>query len=226
MSASSSPHDDSSLLSRLARLDASTVSDANKSLRVLPAAIRPVSAHSRLLGRAVTANARDDLLSVLGALRLGGPGVVLVVAAGGSPHAVAGELFASEAARRGMAGIVIDGFCRDMATLKRMSMAIYARGATPRAAGATVMPEVNVPVLLGDVTVNPGDILLGDDDGIIAATEAEMAAVIDKAEAIQRTEDALCSSITDGVSLFDTHNFGEHVNNLRASRASSLSFDA
>jgi regulator of ribonuclease E activity RraA/HMG-CHA aldolase family protein len=127
MSASSLPRDELSLLSRLERLDASTVSDANKSLRVLPAAIRPVSARSRLLGRAVTAIARGDLLSVLGALQHSGPGDVLVVAAGGSRHAVAGELFASEAARRGLAGIVIDGFCRDTATLKRMIMPIYAR---------------------------------------------------------------------------------------------------
>jgi len=58
------------------------------------------------------------------------------------------------------------------------------------------------------------------------ATEAEMAAAIDKAEAIQLTEDTLRSSITDGASLFDKLNFDEHVNNLRARRASSLSFDA
>jgi 4-hydroxy-4-methyl-2-oxoglutarate aldolase len=226
MSASSSPRDDQSLLSRLERLDASTVSDADKSLRVLPAAIRPVSAGSRLLGRAVTANARDDLLSVLGALRQCGPGDVLVVAAGGSPHAVAGELFAGEAARKGMAGIVIDGFCRDTATLKHMTLPVYARGATPRAASAMVVPEVNVPVLLGDVPVNPGDILLGDDDGIIVATEVELAAAIDKAEAIQLTEDALRSSMADGVSLFGKLNFDEHVSNVRAGTASSLSFEA
>ena len=226
MPASSSPHDDLGLLSRLGRLDASTVSDANKSLRVLPAAIKPVSARSRLVGRAVTANARDDLLSVLGALRQSGPGDVLVVAAGGSRHAVAGELFASEAARRGMAGIVIDGFCRDTATLKLMTLPIYARGATPRAAGAMVVPEVNVPVLLGSVTVNPGDILLGDDDGIVVGTEAELAAAIGKAEAIQLTEEALCSSMAEGVSLFDKLNFDEHVGNLRTGTASSLSFGA
>jgi hypothetical protein len=52
-----------------------------------------------------------------------------------------------------MAGIVIDGFCRDTATLKRMTMPIYARGATPRAVRAMITPEVNVPVLLGNVTV-------------------------------------------------------------------------
>jgi 4-hydroxy-4-methyl-2-oxoglutarate aldolase len=226
MSASSSPRGDLSLLSRLGRLDASTVSDAGKSLRVLPAAIRPVSAGSRLLGRAVTANARDDLLAILGALQHSGPGAVLVVAAGGSQRAVVGELFASEAARRGMAGIVIDGFCRDTATLKRMTMPVYARGATPRAASALVMPEINVPVLLGEVAVNPGDILLGDDDGIVVATEAEMAAAIDKAEAIQFTEDTLRSSIAEGACLFDKLNFNEHVENLRAGKASWLSFDA
>jgi RraA family protein len=226
MSASSWPRGDLSLLSRLGRLDASTVSDAGKSLRVLPAAIRPVSVGSRLLGRAVTANARDDLLAVLGALQHSGPGDVLVVATGGSQRAVVGELFASEAERRGMAGIVVDGFCRDTATLKRMTMPIYARGATPRAAGAIIMPEINVPVMLGDVAVNPGDILLGDDDGIVVATEAEMAAAIDKAEAIQFTEDTLRSSIAEGACLFDKLNFNEHVENLRAGQASSLSFDA
>jgi 4-hydroxy-4-methyl-2-oxoglutarate aldolase len=202
------------------------LSDADKSLRVLPAAIRPVSARSRLIGRAVTANARDDLLSVLGALQHCGPGDVLVVAAGGSRRAVAGELFASEAARRGMAGIVIDGLCRDTATLKTMTLPIYARGATPRAASAMVMPEVNVPVLLGNVTVRPGDILLGDDDGIVVATEAEMAAAIDKAETIQVTEDSLRSSIAHGVCLFDKLNLDEHLKNLHAGQASSLSFEA
>lgn len=141
-------------------------------------------------------------------------------------HAVAGELFAGEAARRGMAGLVIDGCCRDTVTLKRMTIPIYARGATPRAASAMVVPEVNVPVLLGSVPVNPGDILLGDDDGIVVASEAELAAVIDKAEAIQVTEDALLSSMANGVSLFDKLNFDEHVKNLRAGQASSLSFDS
>jgi 4-hydroxy-4-methyl-2-oxoglutarate aldolase len=226
MCASSWPRDDLSLLSRLGRLDASTVSDAGRSLRVLPAAIRPVSAGRRLLGRAVTAKARDDLLAVLGALQHSGPGDVLVVAAGGSQRAVVGELFAGEAARRGMAGIVIDGLCRDTATLNRMTMPVYARGATPRAAGAMVLPEINVPVLLGEVAVNPGDIVLGDDDGIVVATDAEMAAAIDKAEAIQFTEDTLRSAIAEGACLFDKLNFHEHVANLRAGQASSLSFDA
>jgi 4-hydroxy-4-methyl-2-oxoglutarate aldolase len=89
-----------------------------------------------------------------------------------------------------------------------------------------VVTEVNVPVLLGNVTVSPGDILPGDDDGIVVATEAEMAAAIDKAEAIQFTEDALCSSLAEGACLFDKLNFGEHAKNPRASKASSLSFDA
>lgn len=125
-----------------------------------------------------------------------------------------------------MAGIVIDGFCRDTATLKRMTLPVYARGATPRAAGALLVPEVNVPVLLGTVTVSPGDILLGDDDGIIVATAAELAAAIGKAEVIQATENALLSSMAEGVPLFDALNFDEHVNNVRAGKASSLSFDA
>ncbi len=60
----------------------------------------------------------------------------------------------------------------------------------------------------------------------VVATEAELAAAIDKAEAIQVTEDALFSSMAEGVSLFDKLSFDEHVKNVRASKASSLSFDA
>jgi 4-hydroxy-4-methyl-2-oxoglutarate aldolase len=87
-------------------------------------------------------------------------------------------------------------------------------------------PRSTCPCCLVTSRSTPGDILLGDDDGIVVATEAEMAAAIDKAEAIQLTEDALCSSIAEGVSLFGKLNFDEHVKNLRAGQASSLSFDA
>ena len=83
-----------------------------------------------------------------------------------------------------------------------------------------------MPVLLGNVLVNPGDILLGDNDGIVVATEAELTAAIHRAEAIQITEDTLLSSMAQGVSLFDKLNFDEHVSNVLAGRPSSLSFQA
>ena len=224
MTAEHPPDQAVSLLPRLRRLDASTVSDANRSLRVLAPSIRPISAARRFAGRALTAHAPADLLSVLGALRIAGPDDVLVIGTGGSPRAVLGEIFAGEAARRGIAGIVIDGFCRDSATLRRMQLPIFASGVTPRAAEAKVLPQVGVPVVVGGVRVDPGDLLVGDDDGIVVGSVAELAAVIDAAEGLQRTEEALCSDIGRGVPLFDRLNFDEHVAALERGEDSSLSF--
>jgi 4-hydroxy-4-methyl-2-oxoglutarate aldolase len=196
-----------SLVERLRRVDTTSLSDADKGLRVLPPTIRPIVPGPRMVGRAVTAQANQDLRSVLAALELSGPGDVLVVADCGDTHAVAGELFATEAIRRGLAGIVIDGLCRDTATLGRLTIPVYARGRTPRAAPARAVPVIQQTVVVGGVDVTPGDLLVGDDDGIIVGSERELEAAIGLAEKIQRDEAVLRVSIEEGASLFDQESF-------------------
>jgi 4-hydroxy-4-methyl-2-oxoglutarate aldolase len=215
--------DTDALLSRLSSIDTTSLSDADKNLRVLSPAIRPVNAGVRLLGRAVTAEANADLMSVIAALRIATTGDVLVVDAGTTDQAIAGELFASEAVRRGVAGIVLDGLCRDTPTLQRMSLPVYARGAAPCACGARLLPVIQVPVTVGGVEVRPGDLLLGDDDGVVVGTEDEFNAAIDKAEAIQSGEERLRASIEAGTSIFAAMNFDEHVARLQSGQESSLS---
>ena len=178
-----------------------------------------------MAGRAVTAVANGDLMSVMGALEIGGPGDVLVVSAGEFDQAVSGELFGTEAFRRGMAGVVIDGLSRDSAALRRLGMPFYSRGVTPKAPPALAVPEIQVPLLIGDVEVLPGDILVGDDDGIIVGTVAEFEAIVDAAEVIQTREKALRVSIENGYSLFDALNFAEHKERLIGGLDSTLTFE-
>src|SRR5690349_1355209 len=111
-----------SLRQRLSHVDTASLCDAGPDLRVLPSELRPIAPGTQIVGRAVTADAGEDLMSVLAALHQAGSGDVLVVATTGARRAVAGELFATEALRRGMAGLVIDGLCRDRATLAALGL--------------------------------------------------------------------------------------------------------
>jgi regulator of RNase E activity RraA len=151
-------------------------------------------------------------------------GDVLVVDAGTTEHAVLGELFATEAVRRGMAGIVVYGLCRDTATLAQLPIPIYALGTVPRAVGATEIPLTQRTIRLGEVEINPGEILIGDDDGIVVLSDKELDAALEAAEAIQRQEAAIRAAIQGGASLFDYLNYSEHVENLHAGRSTSLAF--
>ncbi|HJV14691.1 MAG TPA: RraA family protein [Propionibacteriaceae bacterium] len=206
------------------QLDAASLCDANKALRVLPCELRPYSRGIRMVGRAVTVKASADLVPVLAGLDQSAAGDILVIDAGTTEHAVLGELFATEALRRGMAGIVVYGLCRDTATLAQLPLPIYALGTIPRAVGATRLPDTQQPIRLGEVEIRPGEILVGDDDGIVVLNDSELDAALEAAEAIQRREGAIRAAMQDGISLFEHLNFTEHVANLQAGRPSSLAF--
>ena len=220
----STPPPDAQLLERLARIDSTSLADAGGgSLRLLPLELRPIRPGLRMVGRALTVDAHDDLMPVLAGLHQAGPGDVLVVL-GHDRLAVAGELFATEALRRGVAGLVIDGRCRDSRTLATLDLPVYARGVAPSACPARGLPVTGVPVTIGSVTVHPGDLLLGDDDGVVVGTLDEMDAALEAAETIQQREQALQAAIAGGESLFDHLNYDEHLAALEAGRDSRLAF--
>jgi 4-hydroxy-4-methyl-2-oxoglutarate aldolase len=206
------------------QLDAASLSDANKVLRILPRELHPYSNGIHMVGRAVTVSASADLVPVLAGLQQCGAGDILVVDAGTTEHAVLGELFATEAVRRGIAGIVVYGLCRDTATLAKLPIPIYSLGTTPRAVGATRLSVTQQAIRLGDVEIRPDEILVGDDDGIVVLSDAELEAALQTAEAIQRREGAIRSAIQDGTSLFEQLNFAEHLDDLQAGRPSTLTF--
>ena len=212
------------LLDRLAHLSTTSLVDASPTLRILPPRLRPLVPGGHLVGRIVTAKANRDLMSVIHALRESGPGDVLVVDAGGDERAVAGELFGTEAQRRGLAGLVILGRSRDTATLAELRMPVWSTGFAPNAYSAKALPEAGVALSLDGVRVEPGELIVGDDDGLVVGSENELAAAVDGAEAIEAKEKGLQAQLLEGASLFDVMNYDEHLTALRDGRPGGLAF--
>jgi 4-hydroxy-4-methyl-2-oxoglutarate aldolase len=212
------------LLDRLGHLSTTSLVDATPTLRILPPSLRPITPGRHLVGRVVTARANRDLMSVIHALRESGPGDALVVDAGGDDRAVAGELFGTEAQRRGLAGLVILGRSRDTATLAGLPMPVWSTGVAPNAYAAKSLPETGLSLSLDGVRVDPGELIVGDDDGLVVGSEDELGAAVDAAEAIEAREKGLQARMLDGASLFDVMNYDEHLAALRDGRPGGLAF--
>jgi regulator of RNase E activity RraA len=206
----------------LARLPVSTLCDVDKSLPVVDPAIRPLTFTTRVFGPAYTVVASGEFLSVLWAIGEASPGDVLVVQAGGAPLAALGELLATEAWQRGLAGIVVDGYVRDRAGLPP-DLPLWARGTVPMAGRSDVVPRVGGPVLCGGVRVSPGELVIADDDGIVIAPREQLEACVERAEQIERVEAKVLGEVRVGGSLIGMTNLEAHVAALRAGEPSSLS---
>jgi regulator of RNase E activity RraA len=178
----------------------------------------------RMAGPAFTVVAEDDHLPVMSALAAAAPGDVLVIAANGHTRAVFGELFATEARRRGLAGIVADGFCRDLRGLRRIGLPVFARGTTPRSGTTVSRAAHGATIVCGGVEVSPGDVVFGDDDGVLIAPAERIAAALDTAELIGRSEQAILAAQARGEALHGLTNHAEHVAALDRGDDSALAF--
>lgn len=132
-------------------------------------------AGAALLGTALTVRVHaGDNLMIHKALQLGAPGDVLVIDGGGATdRALFGDIMKNVAKMRGFAGVVIDGAIRDVAAYRSDDFPCYARGVCHRGPYKDGPGEINVPVCIGGMVVNPGDIVVGDDDGVLFIKPSE-----------------------------------------------------
>ncbi len=189
------------LVAALAELQASLLSDSmNRVQGVGSAVLRPMHRGGGLAGPAFTVKVPSgDNLLVHKAIDTAGPGDVIVVAAGGLvEQAIIGEIMSSWAAKRGVAGLVIDGAIRDAAALAAGTFPVYARGASHRGPYKNGPGEINVPVSIAGMVVHPGDIMIGDADGLVAIPQTDAEAVLAGARAQKQKEDASLAAIATG----------------------------
>lgn len=213
-----------SLLDQLAELETSMLADINKYIRAMDAGIRRINPGRKLLGRARTASCRNDFLTVMRVLADAEAGDVLVIDGRGGHLALAGEMFALEAHRKKLGGIIVDGMVRDSAAMQDIDLPVYARGVHPVAGTIQTIGDTGVDVSCGGVIVSPGDVVFADADGVICGTEEELSALVSGARDIMTNETRAFAAFERGTGLMDMLNFEDHYAKRAAGKASDLAY--
>lgn len=212
------------LADRFRDLDTTAICDVDKTTRVMDSGIRPRSARQRIFGPAFTVRCRDDFLGVLRAIESAQPGDVIVVDGGGRDIALAGEMFARGALVRGLGGIIIDAGYRDIAYVSGCELPVYSRFVTPMAGTTAKLGELQVPVTCGGVVVNPGDMVLADEEGLIVVDPARVESLLAAAAVVKQTETKLAERLAAGETLSAVTNVVQHVEALERGEPSELGF--
>lgn len=180
-------------------LPVANIADEMNRLFCVDARIKPLN-HTPLLGTAFTVKAKvGDNLMFHKAIDMAQPGDVIVVDVQGDlTNSLTGEIMMRLAAKRGLAGVVVDGAVRDADALREMEFSVYAAGVTPKGPYKEGPGEINVPVSCGGVVVFPGDILVGDGDGIVVISPKDAPAVLEKAKKKLAQEQATFKAIEEG----------------------------
>ena len=193
---------------RAAKLDTATLSDALDKLGIAGQCyrIKPRSGSFRMAGRAWTllygpaANPPGTVGDYIDDVPSGS---VIVLDNGGRDNAtVWGDILTEIAHRRGIAGTLIDGVCRDTPLCRELGYPVFSKDHWMRTGKDRVQVEAtNVNVNIGDARVQPGDIVRGDADGVIVIPKQHEAKVLDTAEEVERAEDAIREAVRGGMRL-------------------------
>ena len=191
---------DPALIEALRGVSTSIISDNMGRLYAGGPELRPFHDGTPMIGMAITVRARPgDNLMIHKAIDLAQPGDVIVVDAGGDlTNSLVGEIMLNLAIRRAIAGYIIDGAVRDTGALAKASLGVFARGVSHRGPYKDGPGEINVPIVVGGQPVSPGDIVIGDADGILAVPQRDAAGVAELAKAQIQREESILASIADG----------------------------
>jgi 4-hydroxy-4-methyl-2-oxoglutarate aldolase len=210
---------DRELVSAFEGIPSSIVSDVTGNVGfAMDSGLKPVYSGAEMAGTALTVKASPgDNLIVHKAITLAEPGDVLVVDANGyveTGHL--GEPMCASCKAHDLAGIVIDGAIRDRADIAEMEFPVYARGVHPQGPLKQDPGSINVTVSCGGVTVEPGDVLVGDDEGVTAVPADRAEGVLDASREKLDAERDLRERVEDGEYLFEIGGYEELYENLNA----------
>jgi 4-hydroxy-4-methyl-2-oxoglutarate aldolase len=182
------------------------VADALGGRGAMVPAVKPIAGSGPFAGVALPCAAGPaDNLAVFGALMIAEPGDVVVCSADAFEHtAVTGDLLLGMLKNKGCVGFVTDGAVRDLPGIRDVGLPCYATAVTPNSPAKSGPGTVGLPVVVGGVTVGPGDIVVGDEDGVVVVPKALIEATIERLEAVRAAEAAMLAKVQGGLTLPDS----------------------
>ena len=190
------PRPDRTLVEAFRGLPVANIDDCMNRTAAVDAAIRPVN-KAKLLGPAFTVKVPEgDNLMFHKAMDMAKPGDVVVIDAGGDEkRAIFGALMINYCKVRGLAGVIVDGAIRDVEELSEMDFPVYARSVTPNGPYKNGPGEINTTIAFGGKVVRPGDIIVGDADGIVVIKPEDAKELAEKAHKVLDMENGILKKI-------------------------------
>ena len=168
--------------------------------------IKPLApATSVMVGVAITCHCGPaDNLALFAALAVAQPGDILVAATDGfTATAVTGDLLLGMAKNRGLLGLVTDGLVRDVAGIAGVGLPVYCAGITPNSPARNGPGTVGHPVVMGGAAIEAGDIVIGDNDGVVVISRGEAGAVLARLSDVRAAEATLDAKVKAGLEIPD-----------------------
>lgn len=201
------------MIERYSKLPTGNICDSNGSGGNMCASIKPISKMMKLVGVAYTVQAQPgDNLAIHQAVNMAPEGSVLVIDAQGFTNAGAfGDILATACIAKKIAGVVLDGACRDGNDIEAMGFPVFCKALNPGGTVKESLGKLNQMIQCGGVVVNPGDIVVGDCDGVVVVSKQLAESVLKKAEAKHEREYEIRKLLLEGKTTIELFELGSKL---------------